>query len=84
MHRRCEIRDGDQVDGRLPRLLTLREVIQKTKMSRSNIYVLMGKGAFPRPIRVGARSVRWIEAEIVEFIKNRPRGGSTPPRGDSD
>ena len=76
MHRRWQTRDRDQVDGRLPRLLTLGEVIEKTQMSRSTIYALMGKGLFPRPIRVGARSVRWIEAEIVEFIKNRPRGGS--------
>ena len=59
-----------------PTLLTLREVIAMTRMSRSQIYALIAAGEFPRPIRVGARAVRWIEHEMVEFIATRPRAGS--------
>ena len=57
-----------------PRLLTLAEVIKRTSMSRSVIYAQMKAGVFPARVRVGARSVRWIEAEVHEFIRSRPRG----------
>ena len=59
-----------------PKLLTLRGVIEITLMSRSQIYALIAAGEFPRPIRVGARAVRWIEDEVIEFIATRPRAGS--------
>ena len=75
-------RPDHQMEGRSPRLLRLRKVIQMTSMSRSAIYGLMAAGAFPRPIRVGARSVRWFESEVIAFIKSRPRAGSDGSRGD--
>ena len=62
------------------RLLTLRDVMGVTAMSRSAIYAGMAAGAFPQPIRMGARAVRWIESEVIEFIASRPRGGSKRPR----
>jgi prophage regulatory protein len=58
------------------RLLTLRDVMGVTAMSRSAIYAGMAAGAFPQPIRMGPRAVRWIEGEVIEFITSRPRAGS--------
>ena len=46
----------------MTRLLTLREVMQMTALSRSAIYALMGAARFPKPIRLGRRAVRWIRA----------------------
>ena len=58
------------------RLLTLREVSEMTGLSRSSIYAMMAAGEFPRPVRIGARAVRWHENEVRAFIANRPRAGS--------
>ena len=63
------------------RLLTLRDVIAMTSLSRSAIYALMAESHFPKPIRIGTRAVRWLEQEVLDFIASRPRGGSERPGG---
>ena len=35
------------------------------------IYLRMSEGAFPEPISLGTRSVRWIESEIDAWIARR-------------
>lgn len=56
-------------------LLRMSEVIAMTKLSRTAINDLVADGIFPRPIRVGARAVRWFEHEVLAYINSRPRGG---------
>ena len=51
----------------------LREVLARCGLSRSTLYRQMGEGAFPRPLRVGVRAVRWREAEIEDWLASRPR-----------
>ena len=65
--------------GGMTQLLTLREVMQMTALSRSAVYVLMDTTQFPQPIRIGRRAVRWVEQEVLDFIASRPRGGSGWP-----
>ena len=79
---RTDVPGRREVAGRKPRLLPLRDVIEMTAMSRSQIYALIAVGEFPRPVRVGVRAVRWIEDEVIEFVATRPRAGSErrPPR----
>ena len=48
------------------------------RMSRSSLYQAMAENDFPRPIRVGKRSVRWFEDEILAWLESRERGGSPP------
>ena len=45
----------------MTQLLTLREVMRMTALSRSAVYVLMDTAQFPQPIRIGRRAVRWVE-----------------------
>ena len=45
------------------------EVIHICGLSRPSIYRLMDTGEFPRQISVGDRSVRWIEGEVVDWVK---------------
>ena len=63
----------------MPRLLTLRDVTAATALSRSAVYALMAESRFPKPIRIGARAVRWVEQEVRDFIASRPRAGSERP-----
>lgn len=63
-----------QTTGYTPeRLLRIDEVSRITSQSRSTIYQMISKGTFPRPVRLGSRSIRWPESQIREWIENLPR-----------
>ncbi|MCY3808963.1 MAG: AlpA family transcriptional regulator [Gemmatimonadetes bacterium] len=53
------------------RFLRLPEVLARTGLSRSTIYVRLEQGRFPRPVSLGARAVGWIEAEVDDWIRER-------------
>jgi len=53
------------------RFLRLPEVLARTGLSRSTIYVRLEQGRFPRPVSLGARAVGWIETEVDEWIRQR-------------
>ena len=63
----------------MARMLRLPAVLQRTGLSRSALYALMAAGHFPRPLRIGARAVAWLEHEVEAWIESRPRGGSERP-----
>ena len=48
--------------------------------STSQIYALMAKGEFPRPVKIGEQAVGWYEDEIEAWQAKRPRatGGWCP------
>lgn len=49
-------------------LLRVREVMKKTGFKRSWVYVQMSLGKFPRPVKIGSRSIAWVESKINEWI----------------
>jgi prophage regulatory protein len=53
------------------RLLRLPEVLKTTALSRSSVYRLMEAGEFPVSIRLGARSIAWVEEEVQNWIQQR-------------
>jgi prophage regulatory protein len=53
------------------RILRRSEVEQATGLPRATIYDKIAKGMFPRPIKLGVRSVGWLETEITEWQKAR-------------
>lgn len=53
------------------RLIKISEVIEKTGMSRSTVYDLIGKGKFPQQVQLGPRSIAFVEAEIDSWIRNK-------------
>ena len=53
------------------RFLRLPEVLERTGLSRSTIYVRLAEGRFPRPVALGGRAVGWIEAEVDEWVRQR-------------
>lgn len=53
------------------RLLRLSDVIDRTGLSRSSIYLKIGEGKFPPNVNLGSRSVGWIESEIDAWIQDR-------------
>lgn len=70
------------------RFLRLPEVMERTGLSRSTIYVRLAEGRFPQPVRLGGRAVGWIEAEIEEWVaeriaESRFEGNRAGERGDA-
>ena len=61
------------------RLLRLSEVVARTALGRTTIYRKMGEGTFPRPLKIGARAVRWPESEIEAWLAARPRATGDSP-----
>ena len=57
----------------MSRLLTVREVMERVRMSRSTLYRLMRLGRFPEPVRVGLKAVRFKSEEIDQYLAERPR-----------
>ncbi len=53
------------------RLIRIREVMNKTGLSKSSVYDLMAQGLFPQTVRLGGRSVAFIEAEVDSWIAAR-------------
>ncbi len=55
------------------KLLRLPQVEEKISLKKSRIYLLMKEGRFPKPFRLGPRSVAWRKDEIDDWIKQLPR-----------
>ncbi len=52
------------------RLLHLKEVLNRTSLSRTSIYRLMARGRFPESVALGSR-VAWVESEVQAWIQAR-------------
>ncbi|EJS1625573.1 MULTISPECIES: AlpA family transcriptional regulator [Vibrio] len=53
------------------RFLKLKEVMEKTALSRSAIYRKMNDGEFPESVSLGDRAVAWVESEVDEWMEER-------------
>ncbi|MFP1852955.1 helix-turn-helix transcriptional regulator [Lonsdalea quercina] len=52
-------------------LIRLSGVMKKTGLKKSWIYLLMKQGEFPQTVKIGARSVAWVESEVNDWIAAR-------------
>ena len=52
-------------------ILRRKQVESRTGLKRSTIYAKVAAGDFPAPIRLGLRSVGWVEAEIEGWLQAR-------------
>jgi predicted DNA-binding transcriptional regulator AlpA len=59
-------------------LLTLKEVEQWLKVSRSWVYKQMAGGKFPRPIKRSHKFARWRRAELLVWLTDE---GTSPDDG---
>lgn len=52
-------------------ILRLPDVKARTGLSRSAIYAKLSSGAFPKPIKLGVRSIGFVASEIDDWIAER-------------
>ena len=50
------------------RLLKIAEVKERTALSEPTIWRRIRDGSFPKPVRLGPKSVAWPETEIDQWI----------------
>ena len=55
------------------RILRKPDVKQVTGLGNSQIYELIARGEFPRPVKLSAQAVGWFEDEIAQWQEQRPR-----------
>lgn len=66
-----------QSHNNIDSILRLPEVMKRTGLSRSTIYVYIEKGLFPKPIKIGLRAVGWYASEVNQWILSRSKIGET-------
>lgn len=53
------------------KFLRLPQVLDRTGLSRSTLYLRMSEGSFPKQVSLGPRSVAWVEALVENWISRR-------------
>lgn len=53
------------------RILRLPAVSELTGLPRSTLYQYMSKGLFPKPIKLGVRTVGWIHDEVDQWLRQK-------------
>jgi len=68
-------------------IIRLPEVRRRTGLSRSAIYAKIGRSSrrpddhdasFPRPVRLGARAVGWLDSEIDAWLSRQAANRGAP------
>ena len=61
------------------KIIRLKRLNDKTGISRSSVYNKLNPRskyydpAFPKPVRLGAASVGWLESEVDAWLASRPQ-----------
>lgn len=56
------------------RFIKLPVVNERTTLSTSEIYRRLAAGTFPKQIKLGAKSVAWLESDIDSWIEEQLAG----------
>ncbi len=65
------------------RILRLPAVVSKTGVGRSTIYAKIAADQFPKPIKLGTRSIGWVEADIDNWLSDKVRASRPESRDQS-
>lgn len=52
-------------------IIRLPDVMARTGLSRSSVFLKVKKGEMPPPIKLGVRATGWVAEEIDTWIKQR-------------
>ncbi|MCZ3383852.1 AlpA family transcriptional regulator [Kosakonia sp. SOY2] len=53
------------------RFIRLPEVMHLCGLSRSTIYDLISRDAFPQQISLGGKNVAWVQSEVIAWMADR-------------
>lgn len=52
------------------RILRVQEVVDLVNVHRATLYKMMGRGEFPRPLRLGPNARGWRKSDIDAWMAN--------------
>lgn len=55
----------------MSRFVNVKEVIQRTSLSRTTIWRMVKKGEFPSQIKIGMIRVAWLDMDIENWMNDR-------------
>jgi len=70
-HRQSCLDLNQDTEAEMDKFLRRKETEHITGMGRATIYKRISEGTFPKPVKIGKRSVRWIESEVSEWVRKR-------------
>lgn len=53
------------------RFINLRDVLDRTSISKTHTYRLINAGKFPRPVPLGPHRIAFVESEVDEWMDSR-------------
>ena len=56
------------------KLLTFTDVRERTGLSRSTVWRLERRGAFPKHVKISTNIVAWLEEDVVGWIRSESEG----------
>jgi len=59
-----------------PRILRMPSVCEKIGLSAPTVYRMVAAGAFPAPVRIGARATGWVSEQVDAWIEERIAQGN--------
>jgi len=57
----------------MERLIRMSEVVELTGLAKSTIYLMVSKGSFPSPLKIGERSVAWRETDLDVWLESKKK-----------
>lgn len=61
-------------------LIALPEVFKISGFKTANIYNMLNKISLPKKVHLGSSSVRWIKAEVLQWVNEQLAARIEPPR----
>jgi predicted DNA-binding transcriptional regulator AlpA len=55
-------------------LLTIKDLVELTRLSRPSVYRAIQRGRLPRPIHLTPRTSRWVRDEVDFYLGRMGRG----------
>lgn len=52
-------------------LYRITQLVKKLVISKSTIWLWVKEGSFPKPIRLGKKSVAWLASDVENWIQER-------------
>ncbi|EBX9477389.1 AlpA family phage regulatory protein [Salmonella enterica subsp. enterica serovar Abony] len=53
------------------RLIKTKDVLTRVQRSKAWLYKQLKAGTFPKPVRIGSRSISFVESEVNYWIEER-------------
>lgn len=63
-------------------IIRLPDVMARTGLSRSSIFLKVKTGDMPPPIKLGVRATGWVAEEVDNWIKQRVAASRPTPRAE--